>query len=155
MHETKARLRTTWRLAPAIGGAAVLFLWAIVVCGQTTPAHGKSSGSYPRLPGAVTKAPAWLGADAPFDVVKFFVAVPRDQNAAPLYLEALIRVWQRAGSVFSGRGRSLASEPGCQGSVEAVPGADSADIHRSEPRARPGDGRCGDQALRYRIPETG
>jgi hypothetical protein len=57
------------------------------------PARGKprtqESGSYPRLPGAISAAPPWLGAEAPFDVAKFFASVPRDRNAAPLYLDAL------------------------------------------------------------------
>ncbi len=43
----------------------------------------------PRLPGAVTKPPEWVGADAPFDVKAFFAAPPPEQNAAPLYLDAL------------------------------------------------------------------
>ncbi len=49
----------------------------------------RDSGAYPRLPGAVSKPPTWLGAEAPFDVAKFFAAPPRDRNAAPLYLDAL------------------------------------------------------------------
>jgi len=49
----------------------------------------RDSAGYPRLPGAVSKPPAWLGAEAPFDVAKFFAAPPRDRNAAPLYLDAL------------------------------------------------------------------
>jgi hypothetical protein len=47
-----------------------------------------AGGPYPRLPGAVTNLPDWIGADAPFDVARHFAAVPREQNAAPLYLDA-------------------------------------------------------------------
>jgi hypothetical protein len=36
----------------------------------------------------MTKAPDWSGPDAPFEMAKFFAAVPRDRNAAPLYLDA-------------------------------------------------------------------
>ena len=61
--------------------------------GQDGPRPGGErpdpGGPYPRLPGAVTKAPDWIGDDAPFDVKKYFAAVPRDRNAAPLYLDAL------------------------------------------------------------------
>jgi hypothetical protein len=89
MDETKAARRIRKTLAPAGAGVGFILMWALVALGQNTPQRGKSTGSYPRLPGAVTKAPAWLGADAPFDVAKFFEAVPRDQNAAPLYLDAL------------------------------------------------------------------
>ena len=89
MHQTKAGRRVTRMDAPAGGGAVLVFLCAIVVCGQTTTQRGKSQGVYPRLPGAQTKAPASIGTDAPFDVAKFFATVPRDSNAAPLYLDAL------------------------------------------------------------------
>ena len=50
---------------------------------------GDASGPYPRLPDSVTIAPDWIGPDAPFDVARHFVTVPRDRNAAPLYLDAL------------------------------------------------------------------
>ncbi len=49
----------------------------------------KGGTVYPRLPEAVSKPPAWLGAEAPFDVAKFFNAPRRERNAAPLYLDAL------------------------------------------------------------------
>jgi len=45
--------------------------------------------TYPSLPGAVHKAPDWLKKNAPFDVDAFFIQVPPEENAAPLYLEAL------------------------------------------------------------------
>jgi hypothetical protein len=45
--------------------------------------------SYPSLPGAVRRLPDWLTKNAPFDVVRYFVIVPPDENAAPLYLAAL------------------------------------------------------------------
>lgn len=49
-----------------------------------------SSGSkVPHLPDAVTEAPAWLVGTAPFDVAKYFEVPPPDQNAAPLYLDAI------------------------------------------------------------------
>jgi hypothetical protein len=81
------------RFIPVVCGLVLAWLGAIVVRGQEIARDSKSSGAgdpYPKFPGAVTKAPAWLGADAPFDVAKFFAAVPRDQNAAPLYLDAFL-----------------------------------------------------------------
>jgi hypothetical protein len=54
--------------------------------GRTNPREG---AAFPRLPDAVSKPPAWLGTEAPFDVAQFFAAPPRDRNAAPLYLDAL------------------------------------------------------------------
>jgi hypothetical protein len=44
---------------------------------------------YPSFPGAVTKAPPWLGKALPFDMASFFVEIPSRQNAAPPYLDAL------------------------------------------------------------------
>jgi hypothetical protein len=51
--------------------------------------HGAGSDLELRLPGAVTRAPSWLK-DAPFDVARFFEIPPPSQNAAPLYLDALL-----------------------------------------------------------------
>ena len=45
---------------------------------------------YLKLPGAVSQPPDWLVADAPFDVKELFPSIPEDENAAPLYLEALL-----------------------------------------------------------------
>jgi hypothetical protein len=44
---------------------------------------------FPSLPGAIRNPPEWVATNAPFDVVRFFEAIPEDENAAPLYLEAL------------------------------------------------------------------
>jgi hypothetical protein len=53
-----------------------------------TRGQSPRSENEPRLPGAIVYPPAWLK-DAPFDVAKFF-AMPRpEENAAPLYIEAL------------------------------------------------------------------
>lgn len=64
--------------------AGLVFLMPARACGQ-----GAGSGAEPRLPGAVSTAPAWL-TSAPFDVAAFFAMPPAAQNAAPLYLEALL-----------------------------------------------------------------
>src|SRR5580765_419919 len=45
--------------------------------------------SYPSLPGAVRECPEWLKKNVPFDVVEWFAVVPLEENAAPLYLDAL------------------------------------------------------------------
>jgi hypothetical protein len=89
MHETTDNRRITRDLPPVAGAITLVFLWAIVVCGQNAPTRGKPQSPYPRLPGAVTKAPAWIGTDAPFDIAKYFEVIPRERNAAPLYLDAL------------------------------------------------------------------
>ena len=57
MHETKAARRIRWKLASASVGVVLVLMWALVVLGQNTPQRGKSQGSSPRLPGAVTKRP--------------------------------------------------------------------------------------------------
>ncbi len=88
---TRARRITTWLYPFALATALGLF-GAIRAFGQGDPGRRGdrtgAEGPYPRLPGAMTKAPDWIGSDAPFDVARFFAAVPRDRNAAPLYLDA-------------------------------------------------------------------
>jgi hypothetical protein len=111
MQETTATWRIGKKLVPATGGMMIVFLWAIVTLGQTTPTRGKTQSAYPRLPGAVTKAPAWIGSDAPFDVAKYFEAVPRERNAAPLYLDALFEFSGELEVCFpEGPGRSRRSQ---------------------------------------------
>ncbi|HZW30843.1 MAG TPA: hypothetical protein VFF52_09065, partial [Isosphaeraceae bacterium] len=84
-----------WSHACAFG-APLALLGAIAVLGQDIPRRGSerphAGGLYPRLPGAVVKALDGIGTDAPFDVARFFAAVPGDRNAAPLYLDAFFEV---------------------------------------------------------------
>jgi hypothetical protein len=82
--------RQCWR-KPSTGaaGMAVVLLSGIVATGQDAVRRGNGRVDYPRLPGAVSNAPAWVGADAPFDVARFIEPIPHDKNAAPLYLDAL------------------------------------------------------------------
>ena len=121
MHETKARLRTTWRLCAGYrrGGCPLS-----VGDRGVRPDHARAQQEFRLVPAPAGRGDEGTGVarrDAPFDVVKFFAAVPRDQNAAPLYLDALFEFGSELEDVFSGRDRTLASEPGRQGSVEAVP----------------------------------
>jgi hypothetical protein len=46
---------------------------------------------YPHLPGAVSRPPEWMlnETDQPFDLRAFYSTISPDQNAAPLYLDAL------------------------------------------------------------------
>ncbi len=89
MRSTKTGHRAGRTIAIAAGGVGLFILVAIDVRGQEDSPRNSTRGTYPRLPGAVNKAPAEVGADAPFDVDAFFKAVPREKNAAPLYLDAL------------------------------------------------------------------
>ncbi len=89
MYSTTMGHRSGRTTAIAAGGMGLLLLVALEARGQGASDRIAARASYPRLPGAVTKAPAWLGADAPFDVKEFFKVVPREKNAAPLYLDAL------------------------------------------------------------------
>src|SRR5271166_3056478 len=66
---------------------AFLLLAAVAVFGQETKGRGGGSeagGPFPRLPGALTRAPEGLGTDTQFDVEKSFTTLPRERNAAPL-----------------------------------------------------------------------
>jgi hypothetical protein len=76
---------------------------------MSTLAHPQSAPwiGEPRLPGAVTKPPPWLK-PAPFDI-DAFLEVPRpDENAAPLYLDALFEFSDEVAVCFPAgqRGRS-------------------------------------------------
>jgi hypothetical protein len=76
---------------------------AVAVYGQEAAGRGAMSvtgGPYPRLPGAVTKAPAGLGKLTLFDLDKFFTPVPRDRNAAPLYLDAFFEFGDKLAVCF-------------------------------------------------------
>jgi len=58
----------------------------------------------PRIPGAVTRIPDWLAknaADAPIDLVRFFTAGPLEENAAPLYLDALFEFSTEVADCFA------------------------------------------------------
>jgi hypothetical protein len=111
MHQTNATWRIGKNLVLATGGMMIVFLWAIVAPAQNAPTRGKAQTAYPRLPGAVNKAPAWIGSDAPFDVAKYFEAVPRDRNAAPLYLDALFEFGSDLEACFpEGPGRARRSQ---------------------------------------------
>jgi hypothetical protein len=96
--------RIAKRLYACAFGVALALLGAIAVLGQDSPRRAgdlaNAGGPYPRLPGAVTKAPDWIGADAPFDVDRFFAAVPRDRNAAPLYLDAFFEFSSEVAACF-------------------------------------------------------
>lgn len=50
---------------------------------------GGPASTPPQMPRALSQLPDWLAQDAPFDVKQYWITVPADQNAAPLYLDAL------------------------------------------------------------------
>jgi hypothetical protein len=80
------------RSRPGVLAMAIVLASAPALLGQDARKPGgdqaDAAGPYPRLPGAVTTAPDWIGPDAPFDAASYFVTVARDENAAPLYLDA-------------------------------------------------------------------
>jgi hypothetical protein len=84
--------------------AAFWLALATSAIGQGAPGRDgdrpDSAGPYPRLPGAITKAPNWIGADPPFDVARYFAPVPRERNAAPLYLDAFFEFGTEMASCF-------------------------------------------------------
>ena len=85
-------------------GAWLAFPGAIAVLGQEISRRGHDGPDVgrqePRLPGAVTTPPEWVGTDAPFDVARFFAAVPRERNAAPLYLDAFFEFGEEMAVCF-------------------------------------------------------
>ncbi len=78
-----------------------LFLFVLpIAAGRPGVAQGPPTPP-PHLPGFVAKPPAWLVADSPFDMVKFFQAPPPNQNAAPVYLDALLEFSPETASCFT------------------------------------------------------
>lgn len=76
----------------AFAGIGVLWCNAGSMAYQKAPkddAGAAAERSYPSLPGAVRECPEWLKKNAPFDVAEWFQVVPPEENAAPLYLDAL------------------------------------------------------------------
>ncbi len=73
----------------------------VVAAAALHTAAQEPARTYPSLPGAVRKPPAWLGNDVPFDLAAFFAAPPPSQNAAPLYLDALFEFGDEMGGCFS------------------------------------------------------
>ena len=53
------------------------------------PAKLAAARTYPSFPDAATEPPAWNDAKPPFDLAEFLKAPPDEENAAPLYLDAL------------------------------------------------------------------
>jgi hypothetical protein len=75
---------------------AVVGLITATLLVPSSPAEGQATQTivartYPSVPGAVAQPPAWLVADKeiPFDLKAFFALPRAEQNAAPLYLDAL------------------------------------------------------------------
>ncbi len=58
------------------------------------------------FPRALTSLPHWLIKDAPFDAAQFWVTVPAEQNAAPLYLDALYEFSPHMEAYFPADARS-------------------------------------------------
>ncbi|MGP0065388.1 MAG: hypothetical protein ACLQGP_17520 [Isosphaeraceae bacterium] len=103
MRGTRSGLRIANTSLPAFGVAILAMFGGIAAIAQDTARSGNRTGAggpYPRLPGAITKAPDWIGTDTPFDVARFFAAPPRDRNAAPLYLDAFFEFGAETAACF-------------------------------------------------------
>jgi tRNA A-37 threonylcarbamoyl transferase component Bud32 len=63
---------------------------------------GETGETWPRLPEALTRAPHWIKSTrAPAEIATFFDVPPRDDNSAPIYLEALLEFDDGMASCFS------------------------------------------------------
>jgi hypothetical protein len=93
----------TGRQAYTATGVVFALLWVATVFGQETgrnSGRAEAAGPYPRLPAAVTRVPEGLDANSPFDIKKFFLTVPRERNAAPLYLDAFFEFGNELATCF-------------------------------------------------------
>jgi hypothetical protein len=91
MCRSRSTFQITKRIVIPALHAAFALLWVVTLHGQATTRRSGGStadGPYPRLPGAVTKAPEGLDGNSPFDIKKAFLTLARDRNSAPLYLDA-------------------------------------------------------------------
>lgn len=64
------------------------------------PAVPGAPAGVPQFPRAVVSLPAEMLADAPFDLAKYFASPPPEDNAAPLYLDALFEFSAEPGVCF-------------------------------------------------------
>lgn len=93
----------TARSSLCLVSVAFLLLLVPAVSGQDTARRGSgaaSTNNYPRLPGAITKAPEGLDMNTPFDIKTMFITLPPGQNAAPYYLDALFEFGQEMAVCF-------------------------------------------------------
>lgn len=89
LHRVGSTLRIVLGSGPVRRWPAGRTLRGALIAVAVLPASARAGGE-PKLPGAVVDPPAWLVQDAPFDMARFF-AMPRpEENAAPLYLDALL-----------------------------------------------------------------
>ncbi len=68
---------------------------------RSAPGKPAATRTYPSFPDALTEAPEWLSAQAPFDVAAFLKVPPEAENATPLYLDALFEFGPEVAPLFA------------------------------------------------------
>lgn len=80
-------------VAPAVAGQQPMLTSPVIGNDSNTAPSNKPdtapTGPQPVMPRALTQQPDWWSADEPFDIAEYWVNVPNDQNAEPLYLDVL------------------------------------------------------------------
>jgi hypothetical protein len=74
------------------------------------PGAPSRAPALPCFPDALTEPPAWIGPEVPFDVTKFLDAPSPEENAAPLYLDALFEFGSETSFCFCHQGESPQSD---------------------------------------------
>jgi hypothetical protein len=97
MHRKQSTCQIT--LFVIVVGVTTVLLGMCAAIAQETTRRGRGIELYPRLPGAMTRAPEGLGS-TPFDFDTFFAAPPRDSNAATLYLDAFFEFGEEMAACF-------------------------------------------------------
>ncbi|WP_337174639.1 hypothetical protein [Paludisphaera sp.] len=114
-----------------MGGKAAA--WVVLVLASATAA---AAAEELRLPGAVGPCPAWLKDDAPFDVGTFFAQPRAEEDAAPLYLEALAEFGPDLEATLEAAGRApVAGTKGRQERILALFAAIGRDADPADPEA--------------------
>lgn len=127
------------------GAMALVFLAPMAGAKGDEPAAERPPAKYPSLPGAVAEMPGWVGEHAPFDVARYFDAPPREQNAAPMYLNALFEFGPEMAACFPPGEETERRQKAAQDRMEAMMPAfqaftqapDNFDVERLEKAVAP------------------
>jgi hypothetical protein len=71
-------------------GSVALLTVGLAIAPATVRGQSTEAARELRLPGGVVDPPDWLVKDAPFDMIEFFARPRPEENAAPLYLDAIL-----------------------------------------------------------------
>ena len=102
--------------------------------GEPAPAATAAARTYPSFPDAVAEVPPWNDVEPPFDLAEFLKAPPDEENAAPLYLDALFEFDSELSICYCLSGEEPQGEtkrpqrPACRSAVWSLESMRSSDV---------------------------